>query len=244
VSDPFRQGINVARGCVADYSNRAAANSSCQTRRVRVDNDCPVDGSGNAGHLQVRLRHARHQRPSVTGKLNGDGGEPLSHATVCVAQTPRVEGAAEHVVASPETDGDGRFGARLPARPSREVRVAFWPDEDHVAERYLRVRVRARPRLSVRPKGALRNGERAHFKAVLPGPVAGNRRVSLRVLSAGRWARVRDGHTNGRGRWSTRYRFRATTGRRTYRFRAFVPHQEGYPYAAGRSPARKVRVEG
>ena len=244
VSDPFRQGMNVARACVADYSNRAAANSSCQTRRIRVDNDCPVDGGGDPGHLQVRLRHDRRSHPGVTGKLTGDGGLPLANATVCIAQTPRVAGAAEHVVATPETDGDGRFDARLPGRPSREVRVAFWPDEDRVAERYLRVRVPARPRLRVRPKGALRNGQRAHFRAALPGPVADHRRVSLRVRSGGRWLRVRDGHTNGRGRWQTRYRFRATTERRTYRFRVFVPHQEGYPYAAGRSQVRKVRVEG
>jgi hypothetical protein len=180
----------------------------------------------------------------VTGRLVGDGGEPLVHASVCIAQTPRLEGAAEHVVASPETDGSGRFDARLAGRPSREVRIAFWPDEDHVAERYLRVRVRARPRLSIRPNGPRHNGQRAHFKALLPGPAAADRRVSLRVRSDGRWVRVRDGHTNGRGRWATRYRFRSTTGRRSYRFRVFVPHQEGYPYAAGRSPAKKVRVAG
>jgi hypothetical protein len=242
-SDPFRQGINVVRACVADYSNRAAANSTCETRRVRVDNDCPVDGSGASGHLQVRLHHARRPHPAVTGRLTGGDGEPLQNAVVCIAQTSRLEGAAEHVVAKPETDGDGRFGARLPGRASREVRVAFWSDEERVAERYLRVRVPARARLKVRPKGGLRNGERAHFRAALPGPAANGRRLSLRVFSGGRWVRLREGHTNGRGRWTTHYRFRATTGHRTYRFRVFVPRQEGYPYGSGHSAVRKVRVE-
>jgi hypothetical protein len=243
-ADPFRQGINVARACVADYSNRAAANSSCETRQVRVDNDCPVDGGGRPGHLYVRLHGARRAHPSLIGRLMGDGGAPLEHARVCIAQTSPLMGAAEHVVARPETDRDGRFSTRLPGRASRGVRVAFWPDEDRVTERFLRVRVPARAHLSVRPDQALHNGERAHFRASLPGPAANGRRVSLRVRSGHRWVHVRDGHTNRHGRWTPSYRFRATTERRTYRFRVFVPRQEGYPYAAGYSPVRKVTVEG
>lgn len=248
---PFRQGLDSIRACMVDYAQRTGANSRCATRTVRVDNDCPVDGDAREGRIQARLhgtrRHrrlARGRHPSLAGRLTGDGGEPLPGAKVCVASTPRVDGASERVLATPTTDARGRFDARLPARPSREIRVAYWPDSEHVTERYLRMRVPASPRLRVRPSRTLHNGERVRFRISLPGPAAQHREVSLRARAGGRWLRIRSGHTNDRGRWLGHYRFHSTTGERTYRFRAFVPRQPGYPYEGGRSAVRRVRVRG
>jgi hypothetical protein len=66
----------------------------------------------------------------------------------------------------------------------------------------------------------------------------------VKVRSGGGWAHVRTETADSRGSWNGAYRFHATTGTRTYRFRAFVPRQPGYPFDAGWSPVRGVRVRG
>jgi hypothetical protein len=148
------------------------------------------------------------------------------------------------VIATRRTDARGRYEARIPRGPSREIRIAHWPDAERALERYLTLRSRARPRLRVAPKRTLTNGERLHFRVRLTGPAAGGRRVEVRARSRGRWLRIAGGRTNGRGVWNGAYRFRSTTGRRTYAFRAHVPRQEGYPYEAGRSRTARAKVVG
>jgi len=54
------------------------------------------------------------------------------------------------------------------------------------------------------------------------------------------WRTFRTVRTDGRGRWSTRYRFHLTAGR--FGFRAVVPHQGRYPFASGRSAGVFVDV--
>jgi hypothetical protein len=133
---------------------------------------------------------------------------------------------------------------RLGAGASREVRVAHWPDEVAVTERYLQLTVEARPSLRLHPQRTLRNGERLWFAVRLRGLAAAGRRVHLKARAGERWLHVRSGRTNGSGLLRTRYRFRSTTGERTYRFRAFVPPQSGYPFAGGRSPVKRAHVKG
>ena len=78
----------------------------------------------------------------------------------------------------------------------------------------------------------------------LHGPEPAGRRFHLKVRTRSGWHRLRTETTNRSGRWRGSYRFHATTGLRTYRFRVFVPGQPGYPFADGWSRARKVRVRG
>jgi hypothetical protein len=240
---PFRQGPNLIRACALDFSRGTGANSACQTRRVRVDNACPVSGEGTKATLRAALVRRRGEAV-VRGRLLAGSGAPLARAEVCVATRVRVGAAAERVVATPTTGGGGRFAVRLPRGPNREVRVAYWPSSTQVVERYAELRVRSRPRLRLRPRRTLHNGQRVRFRATLPGPARERRRVTLMVRSAGRWLPLKRGRTNRHGRWRSAYRFRSTTGERTYRFRVVVPRQAGYPYLTGRSPVRRVRVSG
>lgn len=247
---PFHQGRNRLRVCALDLAANRQGNRDCATRRVRIDNQCPVDGSP-AGVLRARLagggrtRKVGYGRPArVVGSLTDAGGEGIPGAEVCVATRVSLRGAVERVVATPATHADGRFDLQLDPGPSREVRIAHWSDSARVAERYLRLDVRSRPSLRVRPRRVLRNGERVRFAVRLHGPAAAGRRFHVKVRSGGGWHRLRTETTNAAGRWRGSYRFHATTGRRTYRFRAFVPAQHGYPYADGWSRTRKVRVRG
>ena len=66
----------------------------------------------------------------------------------------------------------------------------------------------------------------------------------MEARSGRRWITVASGRTSPSGTWHGEYRFRSTTGSRRYAFRARVPKQPGYPYEAGRSAVRRIRVTG
>ena len=247
---PFRQGPNQVRVCAADFAPTTGANRACSIRTVRVDNLCPVSAIHGA---ELRARFAgggTHRRARsdetvrIVGRLGDGEGGPVAGAEVCVASRTLGTGSAETITATPRTDSEGRFRARLPAGPSREIRVAHWPGPERALERYLRLTTRAVPRLRVRPQRTLENGERARFRVALPGPGPASRRVAVQARADGRWIRVAGGQTNARGTFRAAYRFRSTSGRRTYAFRAIVPRQAGYPYAGGASTTRRATVVG
>ena len=242
-SAPFRQGPNLVRVCAADYAPSTAANRTCAERRVRIDNLCPISEASGGATLRARLRRDR-SKAVVAGRLLDGRGRGVADARVCVATRVRMKGTAERVVFTPLTGPEGRFRVRLATGPSREVRVAYWPDARAALERHFDLPVRARPHLSLRPRHPVHNGDRVRFEARLPGPASAGRRVRIQVHASGRWLDLRQGHTGRRGTYRARYRFHATTGRRTYAFRAAVPKQSGYPYEAGRSQLKRLTVVG
>ncbi|TMK73483.1 MAG: hypothetical protein E6G48_05280 [Actinobacteria bacterium] len=221
---PFRQGPNVVRVCAADYATTTAANRTCTHRRVRIDNLCPVSEVAAGATLGARLRRDGN-RAIVAGRVLDGGGRRLSGV-------------------APLTDAEGRFRARIPSGPSREVRVAYWPSTAGALERYLHLDIPARPHLRLSPGHPVHNGDRVRFRTRLPGPAQAWRRVRIQVRVGGRWLELRHGRTGKQGTYRARYRFHATTGRRTYGFRAVVPKQRGYPYEAGRSHVERVTVIG
>jgi hypothetical protein len=246
---PFRQGPNTIRACALDYADEEGSNRDCDERRVRVDNLCPISESERGASLKARVVRARRgadrgEGARIAGRLVDASGEGVGGTEVCIATRTDAGGFAEEIAATPTTGGDGRFRVRLEAGPSREVRVAYWADAERVVEKIMVLKAAARPRLELSPKGTLRNGERLHFQVALPGPAREGRLVVIQARSGGGWQRVRSGRTSGSGRFTSSYRFHATTGRRTYRFRAFVPEQRGYPYERGRSRVRKKTVVG
>jgi hypothetical protein len=50
--------------------------------------------------------------------------------------------------------------------------------------------------------------------------------------------------TDQHGRWALRYRFRYVRCHTSYRLRARIPTETGYPFAQGHSPSRTVTVRG
>jgi hypothetical protein len=245
---PFRQGPNTVRICSVDYGLDTQANRACAERHVRIDNLCPISSSGPARlhDVQISRTRAGHERGEATvrGRLRTPAGDPVSGARVCVATRVPLAGAGEHIAATPVTGSDGRFSAQLPSGPSRQVRVAYWWSGAGVAERRLDLRVRARPRLKLRPHRAVHNGRRVRFRVRLQEPAAPRRWVRIQARSGRRWIEVSNGRTNLHGAYRAHYRFHSTAGRRRYAFRAVVPSQHGYPYRGGHSKTRHVTVKG
>lgn len=246
----FRQGPNAVRVCVADYAATTNANRTCAGHGVRVDNRCPLSGVAGAvlrarfrgGSTTLRTRSDRSAR--IVGRLTDAAGAAVAGARVCVAARALVPGTSERVLATPYTAADGSFRARIPAGPSREIRIAHWPDEYGALERFLKLRTRVVPRLRLRPRRPLRNGERVRFRVRIPAPRAGGRRIAVEARAGGRWVRIARGRSGARGAWRGAYRFRSTSGRRRYAFRAVVPRQAGYPYERGSSRPRRAIVVG
>ena len=243
---PFRDGANTVTACVSDVG--WPANEVCAARQVTVDNGCRSSGPGAATAIEASFANGRaeattasNRRISIRGALHGRSGHRLAGASICVFAA--VEGGGTEAEGSARTDDAGRFRYSPPRGPSRRLRLVFRHGREQV-ERTLTLRVRARPRLKVGPRSRLRNGQVAHFRGKLPGPGAGGRVVVLQAAVGARWQAFKSARSGPEGRFVARYRFRDTTSRRLYRFRAVVREQAGYPYLKGASPVRRVVVSG
>ncbi len=242
---PFHDGANSVTACASDVG--WPANEVCASRQVSVDNSCPSSGPAAAAGIEAAFANGRgvattasNRRAAIRGRLSGAGTD-LSGAGVCVYS--RVGGGEERLEGSARVEGGGRFAYSVPRGPSRAIRVAF-RHRSSLVERLLALRVRVRPRLKVGPRSRLGNGEVARFRGKLPGPGAAGRVVVLQARVGGRWQAFKSARSGPEGRFRARYRFRETTGRRLYRFRAVVREQAGYPYLKGASPVRRVLVSG
>jgi hypothetical protein len=104
-----------------------------------------------------------------------------------------------------------------------------------------------RAKTSMRPNHRRRvNGESVRFHGRIKTgriPQAG-KIVEVQVWVRGRWRTFATTRAGQRGLWSYDYRFDGTRGNQTYRFRARVPRETGYPFATGRSGVVRVRVRG
>ena len=90
------------------------------------------------------------------------------------------------------------------------------------------------------------NGQAVTFSGRLrtqPTPAEG-KLVELQARLSDRWQTFRTTRTNAAGRWAIRYRFKRTRGVQRFRFRARLPREAAYPFAAGGSPSLTVKVRG
>jgi hypothetical protein len=256
---PYRQGPNRLRVCAADQALEGSANSGCRKRAVWLDNACPVAGPQGVARLTARFAKGG-KRPrarvvtqgrgaKIVGRALSASGQPVAGASLCVGQHLKHPRTPERIVRRAlETGQAGRFSLHVSSGGSRLLRIAHWSSATQLTERRLHLNVRARPKLRLRPRRVLENGETLHFKVDLKGRHAGRERVLIKVRPpGGEWQLVSQdciGRARPSGKFGCRYRFTATTGRRTYAFRAVVPKQPGYPYLRGHSATRRQTVVG
>jgi hypothetical protein len=216
----------------------------------------PANGAGasDGARLDVRwtrtrsatLRTGSPSRAVLAGKLVDEAGRPISGATLDVITRTTVPSSRERAARSgPVTRASGRFTLRMGRRAtSRDVRVAYRShanDTAPVAQQTRFLRVRARLRLTARPRRA-RAGTVVRFSGrllSLPIPQRGKQIVLQGRAGHGRWQNIDVVRTDRRGRFRSRYRFR-TGSRGTYSFRAVSRFEAAYPYIAGHS--RSVRI--
>jgi hypothetical protein len=250
---PFNHGPNSVQVCATDFATLSDPNVSCSApETVLVDNSCAESEVGGGEVLsaqfarsnaeQVTVGHGRAAK--VIGRLANGAGDPIRGARLCVkAQTIGIDRSAAPV-GSALTDAEGRYSYEVAPGPNREIVVGYRHDSAQVA-REVRYYARARSSLRVSTPRA-RNGERVRFWGKLPGPNGGGRVVVLQAGSVGsrRWITFRRATADPKGVFRATYRFKSTTRRTRYRFRAVVPRQAGYPWVEGHSKAVEVLVRG
>jgi hypothetical protein len=249
---PFQGGANAVQLCASDLATIANPNTTCTPpQEVTVDNTCTESPVGGGEDLNVDFAKTKGetitvgfgQGAEVSGELSNNAGDPISGATICVAaQTEGVPGEPAPI-ATETTDASGQFNYELPPGPNRRVLVAYRRDAYQLG-RTIKYAARSQPSLRLRP-GRVHEGGRVRITGVLPEPAAAGRVVVLQAsaLHGRRWLTFRKATTGPRGGFRATYRFGSTTHTMTYRIRAVVPPQNGYPYAAGYSKPGRVKVE-
>jgi hypothetical protein len=220
-----------------------------KTRIVRGKAD------GKKGRRGSRRRRVTELRPesrvrfgghvTIAGRLTNHDGQPLPGQQIQVLG-PGTGG--EQLLAVLTTDAQGAFSYRAAgASGSRTLRFVH-PGTATVlpAARQVGLVVPAAGSFKPSRKRVL-NGGRVVFRgrvASLPLPAAG-KLVELQVKQpTGEWTTFRTLRTRPDGHWALRYRFRYVRCHTTYRLRARIPAETGYPFAEGRSRNRKVTVRG
>jgi hypothetical protein len=189
--------------------------------------------------------HGRKAR--LKGRLVAPGGNPLANVPVDVSARMAVPGTAFQPVATLTTSRQGRFKYLVPAGPSRVLRFRYaGAPKIRSQTRDIHVRVRAASSMRADRRNVV-NGEGVTFTGRLRGgflPPAG-KLIELQFFDRGKWRTFRTFSADpSDGRWSYTYRFDGTRGTRTYRFRARIPKENGYPFSTGRSRRVAVTVRG
>jgi hypothetical protein len=192
--------------------------------------------------LATRITSGYATRPMVGGSLTTSTGAPVAGARICVASQADYPGAPLAAVGGAVTNGTGGFTYRLGRGPSRTLYFVHRVPNGAIASA-VTIAVRAPVKVHLNAHQFV-NGQVMTWKGVLPGRIPGGMLALMQVWRGSYWETFKQISVARSGRWIGRYRFRFTTGQQRYVFRLQVPHQAGYPYAAGASGRINVVVSG
>jgi Bacterial Ig-like domain len=190
----------------------------------------------------VLARHGRKVR--LAGVLANSDGQPIEGATIEALETQPDGSAAAVGLAT--TDAAGKF--RYVLKATRNRRLVFRYGGSRRIGSATRDFVLLVPAsTSIRPdRWQLRNGQQVLFTGRVrtrPLPSVG-KLVEMQAYFRGRWRTFSTVRAGNGGDWRFPYRFGGTVGTVTYRFRARLPSEGGYPFVSGNSRVVRVVVEG
>ena len=191
-----------------------------------------------AGRVTAQARMVGFgKRPRLSGRARRTDGAPLVSAFMSIS--PLNGDWTRTTIAGP----DGYYSLRIPPGATRRLHVtALAPGAGSLACTTARVRTRAGVSLTATKR--VRPGGRVRFRGRLKGlPVPGRGKlVELQAFDGGKWRTFAQPRSRKDGRYKASYRLRRTFGPRTFRFRARVRKENGYPYELGYSKRVRVRV--
>ena len=215
--------------------------------RVTVTDNAGNSATGIPPRVDVadRVRARNGRAVTIRGRLTSPVGRAARRRRAEATATIRRRGADRRSRReATTTDARGRFTLRLPAGPSRNVRLSVPAGGELLpAVRAVAVRVPASStiRASRHVVGA---GTRVTFsgrirRAGQPLPPRGLV-VVLQGRTGGAWQTFADTRTTRAGRWKASYRFRGRPGRYPVRLR--IRRANTFPFELGYSPTTTVRV--
>jgi hypothetical protein len=248
-----------------DFEFQASASDAAGNQRVTTQR---ADGSTEIVTLPLRLKIAmrsgvvvRHGRRAhlarsayakygqlvrVRGTLKSPEGNPLQDVEV-QAWTQIKDGVTPpRLIATVKTSRKGAFSFLVRKGPSRFIKIRYnGTTQIRGVTKNLSLNVRSATSIRSNHKRVV-NGEtiRLHGRIRTGRIPPTGKAISLQVWLRGKWRTFDDTRAGRRGTWSYNYRFDGTRGRQTYRFRAKVTLETGYPFATGRSRVVRVHVRG
>ncbi len=239
----LRAGAYELRAVVADVAGneaigtlRADGAPAAVTLPLRARTTLTVRRSGRALRAQLTAagRPLAGRELSLTQRLRGRAKwrAVCGKHVVVIATARALSSAPPTSDCVLRTDGAGRVEARLPAGPSRTLRVSFAGDALLLPARGsasvrtpARARIRATPRI-VAAGGAVRFSGRLRAGHV---PRTG-KLVELQARVGAGWRTFATLRTDSRGRFRHAHRFSPLSGGRTYWFRLRIPRETAYPF--------------
>ncbi len=198
--------------------------------------------------LRVRWGHSKSadltsnwgQARRIVGTLTSSTGQPISGAVVGVRAMASYAGASPTSLGSVMTDAHGAFASTVPGNAtSRTLTFAYDAhigDSQPAATASLTLLVHAGISMSVRPHMTA-VGRVITFRGVVRGgpiPLGGKQLVLEARAPGSAWIEFQVIRTNGRGRFTARYRFRFA-GPASYQFRAVSEYEADFPFLGGAS---------
>jgi hypothetical protein len=252
----FRRGLYEFRAHAVDRAgnetsteHRADGATASLRLPARIETRLAVGTRGPRGpRRQRRLNNnvlARYGRSiRLAGHLANADGQPIEGASVEAFE--RRPGEPLLAIGFATTSREGRFRYSLSANRNREVLFRYGGSRRiGTATALFHLRVPATGSLTA-SRRIVRNGESVLFSGRVrtrPLPADG-KLLEMQAYFRGRWRTFSTLRSDKSGRWRFRYRFGATLGRVTYRFRVRLPSEAGYPFAIGKSSVAKVVVLG
>jgi hypothetical protein len=181
----------------------------------------------------------------VKGRLHSADGMPIASQPIDVYV--QLDASGQHMtrVATLRTNAAGQFDYHAPKGSSRTIRFQFDGTETlHPASADVKLVVPASSTLKV-SRHFVRNGERVRFSGTIGRPVVdGLKILDLQAFYRHKWRTFATPRTTKNGAWKYTYRFEATSGVITYKFRVRIRREASYPYKLGYSKVVKVTVNG
>jgi hypothetical protein len=255
----FRRGTYEFRARAEDYAgNEASTGTRTDGTAAMLRLPARIDTRLSIGLLRKLPRrvHSRHRRLDsdvstgygrrlrLSGRLSNADGQPIEAATLEAIET-RSDGTRVPIGLA-TTGREGRFHYVVRATRNRVLLFHYVGSRRIGAARAaFRLRVRASSSINV-SRARVRNGQAVVFTgrvASRPLPPAG-KLIEMQAHFRGRWRTFSTVRSDRAGLWRFPYRFGATLGRVTYRFRARLPLEGGYPFVTGHSRVANVVVIG
>lgn len=257
----FRVHVLDRAGNEADGDRRADGARMELTLPLRSPSHITLSRAGTPRRRCGKLKHGHRKRrcraihgprvyrgrraKQIRGALRTANGRPLAGSSITVLEQPRTGGGFRSV-GTLRSDSLGRFSHALGRGPSRTVLFRYEGTPlVKPATASARVAVPARTTIHTSRK-SLRNGQSVRFTgrlATAPVP-RGGKLIDLQAYYRGKWRTFATPRTDDRGGWAFSYRFGATRGLVTYRFRARIRREAAYPFELGYSRVVAVTVRG
>jgi hypothetical protein len=181
----------------------------------------------------------------IKGTLAKGNGDPIAGKPVDVYQHLDASGQEPVRIVTLRTDSSGRFDYHAPRGASRTIRFQFQgTDTLHPASAEVKLRVPASSTIRASSHQVL-NGQSVRFWGRIGRPVLGGLKIAeLQAFYRGKWRTFATLRPKAQGSWAYRYRFEATSGLVTYKFRVRIRREGSYPYELGYSRTTAVLVRG